>query len=149
MKSGSKPFADAVHRIVDFFETLTPESARRVDQVYAAHARFVDPFNEVSGLPAIARIYSHMYESLTEPRFIVTNRIEGGAQCVLIWEFKFYFKTFKQSEEQTVFGSSHLRFDDDGKITLHRDYWDAAHELYEKIPVLGGLMRWLRKRANQ
>jgi hypothetical protein len=32
-------------------------------------------------------------------------------------------------------------------ITLHRDYWDAAEELYEKLPVLGGLMRWLKKQA--
>jgi hypothetical protein len=34
-------------------------------------------------------------------------------------------------------------------ITEHRDYWDAAEELYEKIPVLGGLMRWLKKRARE
>jgi hypothetical protein len=32
---------------------------------------------------------------------------------------------------------------------MHRDYWDAAEELYEKLPVLGGLMRWLKTRANQ
>jgi hypothetical protein len=38
-------------------------------------------------------------------------------------------------------------FDAQGLITLHRDYWDAAEELYEKLPVLGGLMRWLKKRA--
>jgi hypothetical protein len=33
-------------------------------------------------------------------------------------------------------------------VTLHRDYWDAAEELYEKLPVVGGAMRWLKKRAN-
>jgi steroid delta-isomerase len=33
---------------------------------------------------------------------------------------------------------------------VHRDYWDAAEELYEKLPVLGALMRWLKqaRRAN-
>jgi len=34
-------------------------------------------------------------------------------------------------------------------VSLHRDYWDAAEELYEQIPVLGGFMRWLKRRANQ
>ena len=29
---------------------------------------------------------------------------------------------------------------------MHRDYWDAAEELYEKLPILGGLMRWLKRR---
>lgn len=31
---------------------------------------------------------------------------------------------------------------------MHRDYWDAAEELYEKLPVLGDLMRWLRRQAG-
>ena len=38
--------------------------------------------------------------------------------------------------------------DAQGQVTLHRDYWDAAEELYEKLPVVGALMRWLKKRAN-
>ena len=40
-----------------------------------------------------------------------------------------------------------LAFAPDGRIAMHRDYWDAAEELYEKLPVLGGLMRWIRRRA--
>jgi hypothetical protein len=39
--------------------------------------------------------------------------------------------------------------DAQGLIVLHRDYWDAAEELYEKLPVVGALMRWLRRRAAQ
>jgi hypothetical protein len=27
-----------------------------------------------------------------------------------------------------------LVLDDQMRITLHRDYWDAAEELYEKLP---------------
>jgi hypothetical protein len=38
--------------------------------------------------------------------------------------------------------------DSDGLITVHRDYWDAAEELYEKLPLVGGVMRWLKARAN-
>jgi hypothetical protein len=47
-----------------------------------------------------------------------------------------------------ILGGSHLVFDTTGRVTLHRDYWDAAEELYEKLPVVGSLMRWLRRRAN-
>ena len=46
-------------------------------------------------------------------------------------------------------GASHLVLDPQGLIVLHRDYWDAAEELYEKLPVVGALMRWLRRRAAQ
>jgi len=30
-------------------------------------------------------------------------------------------------------------------VTLHRDYWDAANELYAQLPLIGALMRWLRR----
>jgi hypothetical protein len=49
---------------------------------------------------------------------------------------------------QAVRGASHVVFNESGLVTMHRDYWDAAEELYEKLPVLGGVMRWLKKRAN-
>ena len=46
---------------------------------------------------------------------------------------------------QVIRGASHLRFDSAGKVTWHRDYWDAAEELYMTLPVIGWLMRRLRK----
>ena len=47
-----------------------------------------------------------------------------------------------------ILGASQLVFDAQGRVVLHRDYWDAAEELYEKLPVVGSLMRWLKRRAN-
>lgn len=138
----------AVNDIVTFFETITPQSIARVAELYAPDATFKDPFNDVRGLPAIERIYSHMFEALNAPRFIVTSQLVDGPACFLIWEFKFYFKNFDKTTEQTVRGGTHLLLDAQGKITAHRDYWDPAEEVYEKLPVLGGVMRWLKKQAN-
>lgn len=78
---------------------------------------------------------------------MVTGRVVQGQQC-LTWDFLFAFKDFHKGVTQTVRGASHLVLDAQGQVTLHRDYWDAAEELYEKLPVVGALMRWLKKRAN-
>jgi hypothetical protein len=59
----------------------------------------------------------------------------------------FRFKRFDTVTPQVIRGGSHLRLASDGRVEDHRDYWDAAEELYQKLPVLGGLMRWLKKRA--
>ncbi len=139
---------DAVDRIADFFETLTPDSVARLGDFYTPHAAFKDPFNDVQGLAAIQRIFSHMYVALDQPHFVVTGRVVDGAQCFLTWEFRFRFRRFDTGTLQTVRGGSHLVLGDDGRIQMHRDYWDAAEELYEKLPALGSLMRWLKKRAN-
>jgi limonene-1,2-epoxide hydrolase len=138
----------AVDRIVQAFETLTPAGVDALDAIYVPNARFKDPFNDVQGLPEIQRIFRHMYVNLDNPHFVVTGRIVQGAQCFLTWEFRFAFRRFKQGQAQCILGGSHLVLDADGRITLHRDYWDAAEELYEKLPLVGGLMRWLKGRAN-
>jgi steroid delta-isomerase len=143
------PHHAAAARVVDFFETLSPASLDRLDAFYTPDAYFKDPFNEVRGLAAVRGIFSHMYDALEQPRFVVTGRIVDGGQCFLTWNFEFRFKRFDPARLQTVRGGSHLKFTADGLIDFHRDYWDAAEELYEKLPVVGGLMRWLKKRANQ
>ncbi|GAB4551649.1 MAG: nuclear transport factor 2 family protein [Rhizobacter sp.] len=136
-----------ITRIVTLFEQLTPADIDRLGQFYTADARFKDPFNEVQGVPAIQQVFRHMYASLHEPRFVVRDVIVQGDQCFLSWDFVFRFKRFS-NEVQTVRGGSQLQLDPIGLITLHRDYWDAAEELYEKLPLIGSLMRWLKKRAN-
>jgi steroid Delta-isomerase len=140
--------ATATERVVAFFEGLTPQSVADIPRYYDTHARFKDPFNDVTGLRAIEGIFAHMFVALESPRFVVTGRIVQGQQCFLMWEFRFRFKNFQQSQEQVILGGSHLVFSSDGLVTLHRDYWDAAEELYEKLPVVGSVMRWLKKRAN-
>jgi steroid Delta-isomerase len=138
----------AVARIARYFDTLTPQSVAQIGDFYTPDARFKDPFNDVQGIPAITRIFEHMFTALHEPRFVVTNSLVDGAQAFLVWEFRFRFKRFDTVTEQVVHGGSHLTLNADGRIREHRDYWDAAEELYEKLPVVGGLMRWLKNRAN-
>ena len=89
-----------------------------------------------------------MYVALDQPHFVVTHQLVDSEQAFLVWEFRFRFRRFDTQTWQTVRGSTHFLLNAEGLITLHRDYWDAAEELYEKLPVLGGAMRWLKKRAN-
>jgi len=140
---------ERIETLVQFFEQLQRSDLHRLPQLYAAQAYFRDPFNEVRGVAQIARIFEHMYEALDQPHFVVTERLHQGRQCFLVWEFRFRFRRFERSAWQVVHGSSHLRFDEAGLVDYHRDYWDAAQELYEKIPGLASLMRWLRRQANR
>ena len=138
---------EAVADIARYFETMTPAALARLDEIYTADARFKDPFNEVQGLPAIRGVFAHMYASLDAPRFVVHERIVQGEQVFLSWDFIFSLRG-RAGAPLTVRGGSHLKLAADGRISVHRDYWDVAEELYEKLPVLGSLMRWLKRRVN-
>ena len=143
---------DTVDALVVAFENLSADKVQALGHWYAADARFKDPFKEVQGVAAIEAIFDHMFDSLHEPRFVVTDRVVQGAQCFLVWDFVFRFKTMDTQTQQCIRGGSHLKFaqhtDGTWLISLHRDYWDAAEELYEKLPLVGGVMRWLKKRVN-
>jgi hypothetical protein len=131
--------------LIGFYHDLSIESVAHFPEFYSEDAYFKDPFNEVRGLPAIQRIFTHMFSQVGEPRFVVTGRVvdEGGA--MLIWEFYFRVRLWGRGETQVMRGVSHLRFAADGKVDYHRDYWDTGEELYMKLPALGTLMRGLRR----
>jgi hypothetical protein len=148
MTMTTTPMTEAVERLVQFFEQLKPQDLQRLSEIYSPDARFKDPFNEVHGLGEIERIFAHMFVALDSPHFIVTERIVQDNKCFLVWDFRFRFKRFDTTSWQTVRGGTHLVFNEARLVTLHRDYWDAAEELYEKLPLVGGLMRWLKRRAN-
>jgi hypothetical protein len=133
-------------RLRQFFETLSPQSVGEIGTVYAANAWFKDPFNEVRGVAAIEGIFRHMFAQVDTPRFVIHDAVMQGDQGFVTWDFRFRMRRFSAAE-QVIRGASHLRFDAAGLVVFHRDYWDAAEELYEKLPVLGGLMRFLRRRA--
>ena len=137
-----------VQRTIDFFERLSPADIAQIPTHYTDDAFFKDPFNEVRGHAAIGRIFSHMFVALNGPRFVITDCVEQGEGCFLVWEFRFRMKRFDTQTEQVIRGGSHLKYAADGRIAWHRDYWDAAEELYEKLPGLGALMRWLKRQAN-
>lgn len=143
-----EPSSTPASRVSTFFEQLSPQALEGLAALYEPEARFKDPFNEVQGLAAIRQIFEHMYVTLHAPRFVVTSQVVQGDQCFLAWEFHFQFRRFKPGQDQLVRGGTHLVFSPQGRVLLHRDYWDAAEELYEKLPWVGGLMRWLKKRAN-
>lgn len=134
----------ALDDLITFYENLSLADVERFGDFYASEAYFKDPFNEVCGVEAIQRIFRHMFKQLEAPRFRIRERIvDADGSAVLIWEF--WFRSSLLGGEQVLRGASHLRFNGAGKVSLHRDYWDASEELYAKIPVLGALVRLLRR----
>ena len=140
--------ASDLERLVRFYENISVASLAQLPAIYARDAQFKDPFNEVRGIEPIEAVFRHMFVQVDEPRFVVATRVLQGADAFLVWDFTFRMKRFSR-ERQSIRGATHVRFDADGAVAMHRDYWDAAEELYEKLPLLGALMRWLKRAANR
>ncbi|MEY4316439.1 MAG: hypothetical protein RI902_247 [Pseudomonadota bacterium] len=141
----------AMQRIVQLFNHLQPSDVSRLSEFYTADAKFKDPFNEVQGVPAIELIFSHMYVALDTPRFVVTQLVHQGEHAFVTWDFLFAMRQYQPHVTQTIRGATHFVLREEQgvwRVAVHRDYWDTAEELYEKLPVVGSLMRWLKRRAS-
>lgn len=137
--------AERIEKLVNFYEHLTPESMARFGNYYSDDAYFKDPFNEVRGLVAIRRIFLHMFEQVAEPRFVVLEQVVDGNRAVLVWEFRYRSRMRGPAGTEVIRGVSHLRLDAEGMVNWHRDYWDAAEELYAKLPWIGWVFRRLAR----
>ncbi len=136
-----------IDKLIHFFESISQENTVDLKQIYTDDVFFKDPFNEVNGIQHVITIFDHMFHQLDQPRFVVTTHVSQGDQAFLTWDFLFKMKRFNRNE-QCIRGASHIRFAADGRVSYHRDYWDVAEELYEKLPLIGSVMRGLKKMAN-
>lgn len=134
---------EAVDAYVAFFESLTPDSLTKLDELCAPDVRFRDPFNEVVGPTHYRAVFEKMFADVAEPRFHVTDRALSGRVCYLRWRFT--CRTRRTRRPLSFDGMSEVHFSADGKVTAHIDHWDATN-IYEIVPLLGAFIRMVKRR---
>ena len=135
----------ALQRYVEFYEQMSPESIARFGEVMTEDARFADPFNDVTGLDKVQAIFDHMFENLTEVEFTVRYAACAGHDGALLsWQLT----SLMGGKPWIVSGMSEIRFSADGRVSQHIDHWDAGQQFYERLPIVGSLLRAIRKRLK-
>lgn len=133
-------------RYVQFFRQLTPASLAEIAQLFAADARFKDPFNDVRGIEAIRHVFEHMFAITELSRFDIIQYATHDNCLLILWHYEFKARDSKLAG--IIPGTSVVYFNADGKVQEHVDYWDPAEHVYAKVPILKTLMAWLRRRIS-
>jgi steroid Delta-isomerase len=123
-----------------YLETLTPETLARLPEYVIGGVRFKDPFNDVTGADAMARVLRHMFGTVGDIRFTVQHALTGGDYCLMAWRFQGTLR----GQPWQFDGASVIRFAPDGRVAEHVDHWDAASSFYQRLPVIGSLLSWVR-----
>jgi steroid delta-isomerase len=132
---------EACDRYCAALEELTPDTLSQLDDFVAEEVRFADPFNDVRGRDAMARVFKDMFDAVGPVRFTITHKACDGQTCLLAWRFAGSLR----GRPWEFDGTSVLRFGPDGKVIDHVDHWDAAGAFYEKLPVIGWLLAAVRR----
>lgn len=137
--------ADRARAYTRFHETIALDTLDALDGLCAPDVRFVDPFNDLSGLAAFRGVYEHMFAVLDDPVFVIEDTAISGRTAYFKWVFSARAKGWGCPPVRLV-GMTEARYDAAGLVSAHIDHWDAASQLYGRLPVLGGVFRWLGRR---
>jgi len=142
MSPSSSP--DRAEPYVRFYETMAQDSLSLLPDLVTHDVHFVDPFNDVRGVAALQRVMLKTLHDLPGHRFVVTHRAWDGDTCLMRWQFD---AEAKGGLKLSFAGMSELAFDAGGKVSRHIDHWDAGKEFYETLPLLGAVLRTIRRRV--
>lgn len=140
--------ADRLDRYCALFAALQPGDVARLPDYFAPDARFKDPFNDVRGVAAVQAVFAHMYRVTEGPRFEILERaVAGDATGFVRWRFRFAPRGRPRAARE-IEGVSRVVFGPDGRVVEHVDYWDPVEGLYAGLPLLGAVLRALRRRLG-
>ena len=129
---------------IHFFTHLTLENVDQINQIFTSNAHFKDPFNDVIGVDAIKKVFTHMFETTDSPKFVVNHYAINDSKLFIQWRFNFV----KSNTHWNIDGSSMVTFDDNNQVQEHIDYWDPAEQIYTKIGLLRPVMNFLKSRLT-
>lgn len=128
------------------YQTLNSSNIDQIQNIYANNIAFIDPFHRVDGLIELKKYFQSLYQNVKEIDFSFGESVEQSDQIFLPWEMTLKHPKLNSGKSFVVSGGSLLKLDADKKIYYHRDFFDAGEMLYENIPLLGNIIRTIKKK---
>ncbi len=146
---GSAQETEALQRFGRFFSDFSPDKVERlVDQTYAIDVWFNDTLKTLHGREHLREYLKHSAQAVQSCRVEILDTLSNdNGDYFLRWSMVIRFKRFKPNQDTQTIGVSHLRFNRDGLVVLHQDYWDSTAGLFEHIPLLGAAIRAIKRRV--
>ena len=140
---GSEAAIDAgVARFKAAYADLTdPRLADKIRETYAETLFFNDTLHTFHRLDDLVEYMARTGAGLHESVVKVHHVIRDGADVYVRWTMEFKTRAVGRDIHSRSIGMSHLRFDEQGRVVLHQDFWDSGHGLYAHLPFVGFAVR--------
>jgi hypothetical protein len=116
----------------------------RLKTVYAERIYFRDAFKSFSDSDALLAYMLHGVEAVDAVEFQFNHIMRSKNEFFVEWTMRLRFKG-KDAFESSI-GISRFRFNSEGQVIFHQDYWDPTTLIYKKIPIAKQLIRFVQGR---
>jgi len=135
-----------LNNFINIYQTLSIDNLDLLKNIYHQDITFIDPIHKVQGYDNLVNYFEGLYENLSTCEFIIEQVIVQDSHAALYWKMSYQHAKLNKGKTVTVLGTSHIEGKGD-KVYYHRDYLDLGVMLYEQLPIIGRLIRWIKKRA--
>lgn len=144
---GSAAEAAMLKRVEDLFTNYTEDYLREnATRVYADKLYFRDAFKSFDNSEAIEEYLVHGLGALNAAEFDFRRVIRSGDEFYIDWLMRLDFKKTPEGTWEESMGMTHMRFNSEGKVIFHQDYWDPTDIVYQRIPLAKQLINYVKKK---
>lgn len=150
-QSGSDVAIDAgLERFAAVYGELThPEIGDRVARLYADPVYFNDSLKTFHSRAALVEYIEATGAMLENSTVKVDTVLRDRSEVFIRWTMEFSSSAMGREIRSESVGMTHLRFDDEGRVVLHQDFWDSAAGLYRNLPVVGYFLKQIDRRMGE
>lgn len=135
-----------VEKFKHTFQEMGAHNVEIIESLYGDKVIFLDPFHKVVGIDALKEYFERLYKNVNQISFEFGEHIQEGNNISIQWIMHLEHPKLNGGEPVRVVGVSLLKVNPIGEVIFHRDYFDGGSMLYEQVPVIGFLVKWLKKR---
>jgi hypothetical protein len=117
-----------------------------VTRVYAEQIYFRDAFKQLDSAEAVRDYLVHGLEPVSGVRFKFNRVLRSGGDFYVDWTMAIDFKKTPPDTWEESMGVSHFRFNSEGQVIFHQDYWDPTDIVYKRIPLVKQLIAYVKKK---
>lgn len=134
---------------LQMYKELNADNLHLLESVYSSDITFIDPAHEIHGLEHLRVYFTALYQNVDSIAFEFRDIVQQNSCCYLQWDMAFRHKSIARGKPVVVAGTTFLKFNENGQVYYHRDYFDLGAMLYEHLPLLGRLITTIKRRLGK
>lgn len=146
--AGTQPLNtnEAISGFIEVFnQTQHDELAEIIRQSYAEQLYFNDTFRTITDRNELIDYMQQTGQQVARLEVQVQDVARSDQDIYVRWIMRMQFTVMGKKVDSESIGISQLRFNEQGKIILHQDFWDGVDGFYQHLPIIGYSLRKIRK----
>lgn len=150
LEPGGAAEKEAIDRFTSFLEGIGDADyvLENTTKVYSSDAYLDDTLAVHHGAAEIEAYFVKTSKIMTSYQVTVDDIASSGKDHYVRWTMKFSAPALSGGKPVTSVGISQIRFNHEGKVAFHQDFWDSGKNFYAHLPLVGGAVGYVGKRLK-